>query len=326
MSKQNYTERDWEEIAASLSGETGSGSAHPSELLSGEERKVGEIWKELGSTAGQSVDIDNAWNNVHSRIKEIGMQIPEGGEKRNIRIMPFVRIAAAILLLAAIGSVIVLVNNRQTKDTVTIASSADERNIQIDLPDGSRVWLNRNSEISWPREFVNNRRDVILKGEAFFEITPDSLKPFIINTEKGFVKVLGTSFNVITRNTNDEIEVLVESGKVLLSDNAGTELILIPGRVGTVGNGRSESSVNENGNYTAWRTDLLVYEGQKLDVVFSDLKRVHDIEIIADDQRLLNESLHGVFDKLPQDTIIQIICTTFNLNYRKEDGIYHLTR
>jgi ferric-dicitrate binding protein FerR (iron transport regulator) len=254
------------------------------------------------------------------------MQVPQSEQNATRRILPFIRIAAAIFLLAAIGTIAVLINDRQSEDTITVASTADERNIRLDLPDGSRVWLNRNSEISWPREFENGLRAVTLRGEAFFEITPDASNPFIINAGKGSVKVLGTSFNVITSNLHNEIEVLVETGKVLLSDNAGTDLVLLPGVVGRLGEGRSSSSVNENANYTSWKTDLLVYEGQKLDVVFRDLKRVHDIEIIADDPLLLNESLHGVFDKLPQDTIIQIICTTFNLNYKKEGGIYHLSR
>ena len=327
MNKRNkYTDQELEEMAAKLSGERSDGIYNGPDLSSDELNSLGKIWSEMGSMSDINPDVDTAWNSVRNRIAEGNMEIHSPGPSVTRRLFPVLRIAAAILLLAAIGTTIFYFSGRMPVSMVTVASGNNERNVMVDLPDGSKVWLNRNSELSYPRSFENEQRNVTLKGEAFFEILPDADRPFIIDAGKGTIKVLGTTFNVITNNSNNEIEVLVETGKVMLSDNSGSDIILEPGLVGTIGSGKPKSSLNENINYTAWRTDLLVYEGQKLDEVFADLKRVHNINIIADDPGIMDESLVTVFDKLPQDTIIKIICTTFNLNYKKEGEIYHLSR
>ena len=155
----------------------------------------------------------------------------------------------------------------------------------------------------------------------------DTSKPFIIDAGKAKVKVLGTSFDVISSNSNDEVEVFVKTGKVLVSDASGKRnMVLEPGYIGTIDSGNSTKTLNEDKNYLSWNTDLLVYDGQKLGVVFSDLKKVHNINVIADDPEILNETIAITFDNLPQDTIIRLICTTFNLNYRKDGQYYHLSK
>ena len=141
------------------------------------------------------------------------------------------------------------------------------------------------------------------------------------------MKVVGTSFNVITSNQEDKVEVFVRTGKVILSDPDGRETITLdPGYVGTLGAGGTSRSVNENRNYMAWKTDTLEYEGEKLDAVFSDLKRVFNINISADDPSITANSLTTTFFSLPEDTIIQVICNTFNLRYQKDGSVYHLSK
>ena len=104
------------------------------------------------------------------------------------------------------------------------------------------------------------------------------------------------------------------------------EIILETGFVGTIGSSGSSKSFNENQNYLSWKTDLLVYNGEPLKKVFSDLKRVHNISVVTDDADILNETISTTFDKLPQDTIIRIICTTFNFRYQKDGDNYRLSR
>ena len=136
----------------------------------------------------------------------------------------------------------------------------DQKNLLIDLPDGSKIYLNRNSELSYRENFGKNKRDVKLTGEAFFEISPDAIKPFIIDAGKASVKVVGTSFNVITNNTESAVEVFVITGKVILSDKSGSQSIALePGYIGTIDSKKSGKSLNDNPNYRSWNTGLLVY-------------------------------------------------------------------
>lgn len=76
----------------------------------------------------------------------------------------------------------------------------------------------------------------------------------------------------------------------------------------------------------SWNTGRLIYEGQKLDVVFHDLKRMYNIEIITSEPEILNLPIATSFNNEPHETIIRVICTTFNLSYNKDGNVYHLRK
>jgi ferric-dicitrate binding protein FerR (iron transport regulator) len=121
--------------------------------------------------------------------------------------------------------------------------------------------------------------------------------------------------------------VFVRTGKVLLSDNSGNNSILLdPGYIGTMDSGKPLKSLNRDPNYMAWNTGILVYDGQTLDIVFRDLKRVYNMEIIADDPSILKETWTSPINNQSQDTIIRLICYSFNLGYTKEGNTYHLSK
>jgi ferric-dicitrate binding protein FerR (iron transport regulator) len=326
-----FTVKEWEELAAHLSGEKNA----KSELLSrfGEEdsSNSGKQWEELKATVPvneKDVDVDKAWNSLLSRI---------GGEKRvplqtpaRVRILSntFARIAAAALILIGIGSaVFYLANSGALSKRITLASGNDQTGLVADLPDGSRVFLNRNSEFSYRSNFGKKGRNVKLTGEAFFEISPDKAKPFIIDAGKARIKVVGTSFNVITANSESAVEVFVKTGIVELSDNTGSKSITLdPGFIGTINSDMPEKRANNNVNYLAWKDRRLDYNGQKLDVVFRDLKRVYNMEIVADDNEILENSWTSPIDNQSPDTIIQVICVSFNLSFSKDGNVYHLLK
>ena len=152
------------------------------------------------------------------------------------------------LLLVSLGTAAVYMNNSgYFSKNITVIAGNDEKNIKVSLPDGSNIYLNRNSKFSYRKNFGEHRRDVKLTGEAFFEISPDASKPFIIDAGKARVKVVGTSFNVITNNTESDVEVFVKTGKVLVSDNSGSQTIqLDPGYVGTMNSKTSAKTLNTN--------------------------------------------------------------------------------
>ena len=291
--KDKYMEKDWEDVASNFRGE---------------------------------INVDDAWNKLHNRIskEETDIKTIHLGERRRM----ILRIAAAAIIVISIGSALLYLNNQgKFNNRITIASENYERNVEVSLPDGSKVWLNRNSQLSYDPGLGTTSRNVRLKGEAFFDITPDASKPFIIDAGKASVKVLGTSFNVITENSKKEVEVFVRTGRVLLSDIYGEESFIVePGYIGTAGSKSSAKILNDNRNYLSWKTDTLVYDGETLNIVFADLKRVFNINISTDDPEIANKSLTSTFFSLPQETIIQLICNTFSLSYTKDGDIYHLSK
>jgi ferric-dicitrate binding protein FerR (iron transport regulator) len=276
----------------------------------------------------KEINVDKAWDKVYARLNESGLKTSIGPARIRFMRSTLMRVAAAALIIIGIGSAAVYLNNSDYfSKKITLATGNDQKNLLVALPDGSKIFLNRNSEFSYRANFGKHGRDVRLAGEAFFEISPDISKPFIIDAGDVKVKVVGTSFNVITKNDDSAVEVFVETGKVMLSNNSGSQsMFLDPGFVGTMDSKISGKTINKNPNYRSWNTGLLVYNGQKLDVVIKDLKRVYDMDIVADDPGILENIWTSPIDNQSQDTIIRLICASFNLSYTKDGNVYHLTK
>jgi len=328
--RENYTDSEWEELASLLSDE----KAGKSDLLDSFMTEDGSItanqWKELSNmNSEERIDVDKAWDKLNSRIgKELG-QTDSSPVKMSYMRTNLLRVAAAALILIALGSTFIYLNSIDSfSRKMIVATTADQKNIEVLMPDGSKIYLNRNSELSYRSSFGKNKRDVKLTGEAFFDIAPDGSKPFTIDAGNALVKVVGTSFNVITDINESAVEVYVKTGKVMLSGNDGSQsLLLDPEYIGKIDSGSLEKTVNNNPNYLAWQTGLLVYNGQKLGVVFSDLKRVYNMDIVADDPSILDFTwTTDPIDNQPEETIIRLICISFNMSYSKDGSVYHLSR
>jgi ferric-dicitrate binding protein FerR (iron transport regulator) len=318
--KEKFSEKEWEELASILSGEKGENNELLKRFESEDIHKTGDKWRELVLMSSEKeIDVDKAWNKVSLKMNE-----------NRFRIMrySFIRVAAVALIILGIGSVAFYLNNSgYLSKKISASTNIGEKNIVVGLPDGSKISLNRNSEITYRENFGKRNRNVKLSGEAFFEIAPDASKPFIIDAGEANVKVVGTSFNVITNNTESAVEVFVKTGKVILSDKSGSQSIALePGFVGKMDSKISGKTLNEDPNYLSWNTGLLVYDGQKLDVVFNDLKRVYNMNIVVDDPSILENPWNSPIDNATEDTIIQLICASFNLSYTKDGDVYHLAK
>jgi transmembrane sensor len=326
---EGFTDKEWEELASILSDEKEVQTDLLGQFMAGDSANSGKIWKDFRNMNNQKkIDVDKAWNNVHSRLRLNEPGISEKTSRISFLRNTFVRIAAIALILISLGALAAyLTNQGYLSKRITFIAGDDQRNILVSLPDGSKAYLNRHSQFSYRKNFGRSGRNVKLTGEAFFEISPDATKPFIIDAGKAKVKVVGTSFNVITNNRESAVEVFVKTGKVLLSDNSGSHSIqLDPGYVGTLNSKTSAKTLNEDPNYISWKTGYLYYNGQKLSAVFKDLKRVYNMDIVADDPDIPDNPWRSPIDNVNEETIIRLICTSFNLGYTKDGNVYHLSK
>jgi ferric-dicitrate binding protein FerR (iron transport regulator) len=268
----------------------------------------------------EKADTDKAWDKLYGRLQEDKL-IP--GKK--FLVTRSFSIAASIIIimgLAFTGLYIGLTNTARNSENI-ILTDAGQKNVRVDLPDGSTVFLNRNSSITYPDRFDSQSRTVKLEGEAYFDIESDSKRPFTVNAGDADVTVLGTSFNVNTGN--NRVEVLVTSGEVLLKNHGGEESVkLQQGDLGLLSDDSASKSLNSDPNYLSWKTEILVFEGDSLGKVIRDLKRVHNINIETWNDEIRKLRVTSVFDNQSHETIIRIICTTFNLDYYKEGDKYFL--
>jgi len=326
---KNFNDKEWEELASLLSEEKNEQSGFLYRFQTEDIYNTSEHWNELRNLKSkEEINVEKAWLRVFDRLSNKKIRMNYSPPKLNILRSKFMRVAAIALIVLSLGATAIYLNNSgYLGKNNTVITDNDHKNLLIDLPDGSRIFLNRNTELSYSSNFGNRKREVKLNGEAFFEIFADASKPFLIDAGDAMVKVVGTSFNVITKNAESSVEVYVKSGKVILSDNSGSKsLIIDPEYVGTMNLKTSNKIVNTDPNYISWNTGLLVYNGQKLDVVFNDLKRVYNMDIVADDPEILENTWTSPIDNQSQDTIIRLICASFNLSYKKDGTIYHLTK
>jgi transmembrane sensor len=326
---EKYTDREWEDLSSLLSGEQNDNNDLLSRFMAEDSHNTIKYWKELREmNSEKEIDVDKAWNKLYSRMNENGLIKETRVLRRSFIRTSYFRIAATVLILLGIGSVMIYLNDRGVLSRkTTVATTENQKNLQVTLPDGSNVILNRNTRLTYRNNFDRNGRNVTLTGEAFFEITPDKENPFIVDAGKARVKVVGTSFNVNTNNSDSAVEVFVKTGTVMVSDIEGTRnLMLDPGYIGTMNSGSSEKRLNDDQNYMAWNNGMLIYDRQTLDVVFRDLKKVYNMDIVADDPKILDNtwSTNGTLDNEPQETIIRLICGSFNLSYTKDGNVYHL--
>jgi len=290
---------------------------------------ISSQWKELKNMNRETIiNVDKAWNNVQARIKTGFTQTRRDSLYISFLRSTFMRVAAVALLILSLGITgLYIINKDVFSKKITVATNNDQKNLLVSLPDGSKIVLNRNTRFSYHANFGKQSRNVRLTGEAFFDISRDTLKPFIIDAGNASVKVVGTSFNVITNNSEAACEVYVKTGKVMLTDNSGSQsVILDPEFIGTVNLISSGKTLNKNPNYLAWTTDKLFYNGQKLEVVFHDLKRVYNMDIVAEDNSITDYIWTSPIETQSQDTIIRLICGSFNLSYTKDGSVYHLMK
>ena len=150
---------------------------------------------------------------------------------------------------------------------------------QVILPDGSKVWLNAASSLTYPTAFNGNERKVTLTGEAYFEVAKNAAKPFKVNAGSLDVKVLGTHFNVMAYNDEDEIKTTLLEGSVQLTA-ANTSGILKPGQQGSLSkNGRIAVTEANTEEAVAWKNGYFEFDRANIQTIMKQVSRWYDADI-----------------------------------------------
>jgi hypothetical protein len=149
----------------------------------------------------------------------------------------------------------------------------------VQLPDGTMVWLNSSSSLSYPIVFTGADRSVTLTGEAYFEVTKNKHLPFIVHTNGVNVKVLGTHFNVSAYGDEKDIKTTLLEGSVSLSNNKSSAL-LVPGQQGITGadQGIVTKPVNVN-QVIAWKTGYFIFRDDDIRGIMRKISRWYDVEV-----------------------------------------------
>jgi len=239
-------------IGRYLSGETGRDEkeAFERELDSNPEFRqeflaFQRIWDQIPTDSSEQWDSGPAWQKFVSSNQIDTTQYPKTRRLKSTWLV-------AALVVMALGAFFLYWN--QGKSQVYVY----ENNDPISLPDGSKVYLNKGSSVE-VYTFNRKKRRVSLHGEAFFEITPDSKRPFSVEAGKTVTEVVGTSFNIT--QTSNNTRILVQEGKVIFrsSINSESAVALNAGEAAVYEDNRIQLIPNPSANINAWHTGKLIF-------------------------------------------------------------------
>ena len=187
------------------------------------------------------------------------------------------------------------------------------------LSDGTKVFLNADSELKYPVEFSDGKRIVDLKGEAYFEVHKDSLRPFVVRMNGAEVTVLGTSFNVNTYGDDGQIYTTLVNGSVRVSSvKNGQAEVLKPGMQSVMDVQSGQLTVREVDvePYVAWREGRFVFRTMTLDLIMRQLQRWYDFEVFYQNPELKDYEFRGVIKRdMDLDKVLSVIKVTTNVDF-----------
>ena len=225
-------------------------------------------------------------------------------------------IAASFLVLFSIGISMRLY-------TTEIYTLTNETTNHI-LPDGSIIELNAATTISYHPYWWKFNRSVNLEGEAFFKVQKG--EEFNVISNNGTTQVLGTSFNIYSRN--EKYKVYCKSGKVRVIDNELNEVILQPGLFAEIETNKIQLKNNINPKLIlAWKSDMFIYKNTPLKNVFKDFETYYGIKIETNLNAISNLSYSGFFKrKTSINQALEIVCYSFDLNLDKINKDHYLVK
>jgi transmembrane sensor len=322
-----------------------SGEATPEELkeletaiknnpeLLGRIEEIEKVWKQLGRrpTGFARESFEKHLHRLNNKffesdvVSQTSVDIQQVSRARKLMQKNYYRIlwgavAASVLLF---WFFIKTNENTRVKPINNTVSTKAGNKASINLPDGSKVWLNRDSKITYVGDFGNKTREVYLSGEAFFDVAKDKTKPFIIHTRTINLKVLGTAFNVRSYDNEKETETSLVHGSVEITirNRPDQKIFLKPGEKLLVKNILVDTStkfkkrkhdeetpiaVLTNMHYygadsssieTSWTKNQLVFNDEPLDKIALNLERWFNVRITITNEALKKEKYTATLEE-----------------------------
>lgn len=196
-------------------------------------------------------------------------------------------------------------------------------NSRIELTDGSIVWLNSNSKLRYPITFSNDRREVTLSGEAYFEVESDKKNPFIVTTKTLTIMATGTAFNVEAYEFDSIAAVTLIKGKVNVDIKGMTNMDIEPNQRLIYNNIVDKYSTETVSPYKwyAWKDGILMFRDDPLDYVFKRIGLMFNIQIDVKDKEIASHPYRATFEGESLDEILKLMKMTVPIEYVKEDRI-----
>jgi ferric-dicitrate binding protein FerR (iron transport regulator) len=263
-------------------------------------------------------EIEEAYNRFLSRITE-KEQVNRGNKRKLFVWNTFRRYAAVIAFAVTLSSALFFLTKRETTENQTITVEAPNgRRVSLTLSDGTKVWLNSQSVLTYPTSFSTGSREVNLSGEGFFEVASDAQSPFIVHSSLLNVKVLGTKFDLKAYPEETSLVTLAE-GKVEVATSDETQRVILTPDLQVTCSKKNGLGVpvKVNAELTRlWVNGDLCFVNQPLSKIAADLERWFDVRIRISDPNLATDSFTCRFEgSVTLEQILSFLKETKQLNY-----------
>ena len=237
-----------------------------------------------------------------------------------------IRVALVLMLLAGTAFLVGRVTDGgeapvAAEDALREISTEPGQRARVALGDGTRVRLSVDSRITLPRQFADDRREVFLEGEAYFDVAPDAERPFVIHAKEAAIRVLGTAFNVRAYAGEDVVEVAVAEGTVALrAEQEAARVTLGARQVGRLRGGEAldvRRDVNLE-RYLAWTEGRLAFEDAPLRDVAEALRRWYALDVRVADAALAERRLTATLEEESATNALNIIAAALDLHYERD--------
>ncbi|MEP7376779.1 MAG: FecR domain-containing protein [Chitinophagaceae bacterium] len=201
----------------------------------------------------------------------------------------------------------------------TLSNPRGSKVIDMTLSDGSHVWLNAGSSITYPIAFIGSERKVSITGEAYFEVAHDKTKPFFVSKGDMQVEVLGTHFNVNAYDDEDAIRVTLLEGSVKVLPTAlavGTKLK--PGQQALVSAGVKVVNDVNTEEVTAWKDNRFIFNSLDIKTIMRQLSRWYDVDVVYEGEEITNHFTGVISRDVNASEVFQMLQRTGVLKVRIE--------
>lgn len=242
-----------------------------------------DIWHALNPPfAPDEIDVSAAERRNMAAVFGARTQRPNGALAGVLRAWSRVAAVLVLPLLAALVYVLLRTDDRDAAGQMLTISTAYGYTMETVLPDRSRVWLNANSSLTYPASFEDGRREVCLRGEAYFQVQSDREHPFSVHARDITVTATGTQFNVNSYPRSCSTGITLVDGRVEVT-SPGDTVVMHPGEHLALSHG--DATVTHNANirkFCSWRDGILLFDDENLSDICARLEQIYNVEFDVD--------------------------------------------
>jgi transmembrane sensor len=260
--------------------------------------------------------------NIEAEITGNNNEVTEKLLNIRFQLNKWLRVAAMFILPVLTAAGVYFYMSRNQSPTAPLIVSVERgQKANITLPDGSKVWLNSQSKLTYSANFNIKKRELQLDGEAYFEVAHNPNKPFIVQSKDISVEALGTAFGVKAYDEDNLASSILMRGKVRVTTPDGEAILLPNDRImyDKTTRKKAKNTVTNATDFTGWIHNELRFENESLGDIAKTIQRIYNVEIVFASEKLKNQHYTGTINNNSLESVLNIISLTSPVSFQIND-------